>query len=302
MKLKKAEENNLSVVLATKNEEANISDCLKAVKQIADEIIVVDEYSADKTIEIARKYGAKVYKYRHKVNFHETKMKAIEKASCKWILQLDADERVTEQLSKEIKLITRMTNEKILNYQLIQKSKNPSLWRLFKRHQDLVVKKNPSIFKDSDQICAFFIPRVNYFLGKSLRYAGVYPDGVIRLFLNGKAKLEAKSVHELIKVEGGVGWLFNNLKHFDSPNFSRYIERMNRYTDFKAKELAESKLGLNFFQLINFSFFKPLRVFLNLYFRHKGFLDGIPGFVWSLFSSLHYPLSYFKYWQMVKKN
>ena len=84
----------LSVVLATKNEEVNIVPCLASVKNIADEIIVFDEASTDKTKEIARKMGAKVYNYVHKKNFHETKQKAIEAATGDWILQLDADEQV----------------------------------------------------------------------------------------------------------------------------------------------------------------------------------------------------------------
>ena len=85
----------LSVVLATLNEEQNIGSCLESIKTIADEIIIVDESSTDKTREIAEKYGAKVIKVKHKENFHINKQKAIETATGDWILQLDADERVS---------------------------------------------------------------------------------------------------------------------------------------------------------------------------------------------------------------
>src|SRR3989344_6535724 len=103
----------LSVVLATKNEEENIARSLKSVKSIADEIIVFDEYSVDATRQIAKKLGVKVYKYKRKTNFHETKQKAIEKAKGNWILQLDADEAVTHELAKEISEVITMDNKKL---------------------------------------------------------------------------------------------------------------------------------------------------------------------------------------------
>src|SRR3989339_856803 len=92
----------LSVVLATRNEEENIGRCLSSVKDIADEIIIFDEYSTDNTREIAEKYGAKVYLEEHHEIFHITKQKALEKAKGEWILQLDADEVVSRELAKEI--------------------------------------------------------------------------------------------------------------------------------------------------------------------------------------------------------
>lgn len=289
---------SLSVVLATKNEEKNIGRCLASVKDIADEIIVYDEYSTDNTREVARRFGAKVYKYLHKKNFHETKQKAIDKASGEWILQLDADEVVGRGLASEIRRVIRMTNRQILDYLDLQKQKKRKPWRLFERHQRLVEQKEGSLGRKSGEITAFFIPRINFFLNKPLRYAGVYPDAVIRLFKRGKAYLPGKSVHELMKVDGEIGWLFEDLRHYESPTFSRYLERMNRYTDFHAEELNQGKAFLSYWNLFKYSFLIPLRIFFLLYVRHKGFRDGMRGFVWSLFSSLHYPIAFFKYWQI----
>ncbi|KKU80346.1 MAG: Glycosyltransferases involved in cell wall biogenesis [Candidatus Amesbacteria bacterium GW2011_GWA2_47_70] len=82
----------LSVVLATRNEEANLTRCLEAVKSIANEIIIADEQSTDKTVGIAKKFGAKVISVPHQENFHITKNIAIDAARGDWILQLDADE------------------------------------------------------------------------------------------------------------------------------------------------------------------------------------------------------------------
>lgn len=282
----------LSVVLATRNEEVNIKECLESVKKIADEIVVVDEYSTDRTEEIARRLGAKVYKEPHHDIFHITKEKALSKASGDWILQLDADERVTEGLGKEIREVIEMSDGEIKARRL----KDNKKWNLFMRHQRLVEEKNGKIGKKTGEVVAFFIPRINIFLGSALIHAGVYPDGVVRLVKKGKAHFPAKSVHEQVEADGEVAWLFNDLKHYDSPTFTRYLARANRYTSLTAAEFKEQKVSRDIFTLFYFSFVKPLFVFLRLYVVTKGFMDGMRGFVWSAFSAFHWPLAYFKYW------
>jgi len=286
----------LSVVLATRNEEENIGACLKSIKDIADEIVIVDELSTDKTCEIARKYGAKVYKVKHEPIFHKTKQKALDKATGDWILQLDADERVTPVLAKEIKEVIEMSPSL-----LKQRKAGTKKQKLFERHQRIIEKRDGKIGRSTGEIVAFFLPRLNLFLGKPLIHAGVYPDAAIRLVKKGKAHFPAKSVHEQMEIDGEVAWLFNDLEHHDSPTFKRYFERMNRYTDLHAADLAREKTTKNIFILLFYSTAKPLFVFLKLYIRHKGFLDGVRGFLWSLFSALHYPIAFFKYWQMEEK-
>ena len=93
----------LSVVLATHNEEANLARCLDSIKDITDEIIVVDGQSTDKTVSIAKKYKAQVIVRENPANFHINKNIAIEKATGDWILQLDADEVVSPELASEIR-------------------------------------------------------------------------------------------------------------------------------------------------------------------------------------------------------
>lgn len=281
----------LSVVLATRNEEANIEKCLRAVKDIADEIIVIDEYSEDKTREVARALGAKVYLEPHHDIFHITKQKALDKASGSWILQLDADEVVSIELAKEIKEVVNMGQAEIRSRRLNWKKLN-----LFKRHERLIEKRDGKIGKDTRQIVAFFIPRLNMFLGSPLKHAGVYPDPSIRLIKNGKARFPQKSVHEIMEIDGEVAWLQNDLEHYDSPTFSRYIQRANRYTNLTAQEFKREKLPKNFSTLFYYSFIKPISFFTRLYFRHLGFLDGNGGFLWSAFSAIHFPLAYYKYW------
>ncbi len=282
----------LSVVLATRDEEENIGGCLRSVKDIADEIVVVDESSTDKTREIAKKYGARVYKVKHEPIFHKTKQKALDKATGDWILQLDADERVTPGLAKEIREVIEMSP--IL---LKQRKVDTKKQKLFERHQRTIEKRDGKIGRNTGEIVAFFLPRLNFFLEKPLVYAGVYPDANIRLVKKNKARFPAKSVHEQMQIDGEVAWLFNDLEHHDSPTLKRYFNRMNRYTDLHAQELESAGISRSYFALFYFSFIKPVITFLKLYIRHKGFLDGMRGFLWSLFSALHYPIAYFKYWQ-----
>ena len=273
----------LSVVLAVRNEEENIARCLNSVKEIADEIIVVDEYSTDKTRDVAEKLGAKVYQEPHHDIFHITKQKALGYAKGDWILQLDADEEVTPELAKEIKGI-------------VKENKKPDVpLELFLRHQRLIEKRDGPIGRKTGEVVGYFVSRKNMFLGKPLIHAGSYPDGVIRLIKKGKAHFPQKSVHEQIQLDGEVSWLKNSLKHYDSPTLSRYFIRMNRYTDLQVNDLRERKAPKNIFYIFYYSFVKSFLVFLSLFFVHKGFLDGVRGFLWSSFSASHYPIAYFKY-------
>lgn len=194
----------LSIVLATFNEENNLAACLDSVRQLADEIVVVDGSSTDKTVEIAKQYGAKVKVTTNKPIFHVNKQMAIDLATKDWILQLDADERVTPELAKEIKL--EVSSEKL-------------------------------------EVNGYWIPRKNWFLGRFLMKGGVYPDYTLRLYKRGKGKLPQKSVHEQAVVEGKVGHLKNPLIHMADISFGRYFMRWNRYTSLIRNELKAEKPG-----------------------------------------------------------
>ncbi len=281
----------LSVVLATRNEEANIGRVIDSVKRIADEIIIFDEQSIDKTKEIAEEKGAKVLTVSHEPIFHKTKQKALEAAKGDWILQLDADEVVTPELGEEIREVIELTDEKIKSRRPVDNSK----WSLFMRHEEAYAQMHGKMGEETGEVVAFLLPRLNYFIGKPLIHAGVYPDPAIRLIKRGKARFPAKSVHENMVIDGEVAWLFNDLEHHDSPTIRRYIMRMNRYTDLQSDEFNENKLGINPLNLFYYSTLKPKMVFLNLYFRHGGYKDGIRGFLWSAFSSMHFPMAYYKY-------
>lgn len=280
---------SLSVVLATFNEEKNLPACLDSIKNIADEIIIVDGSSSDRTVEIAHKFGAKVKVTDNPPMFHINKQKALEMATKDWILQLDADERVSADLANEIKNVIALTNDEIADYQ----SKLPDK-KLFLRHQKLLEQRDGTIGTKGDYT-AFFVPRLNYFLGKYLRFGGVYPDGVIRLVKKGKAHFPCKDVHEQIAVEGKVGWLQQPLYHYDSPTFARYIQRNNRYVALLANELKDQNTPKNIFSMVKYLLVLPIQWFVLSFGRHKGFLDGWQGFVFAFFSALRFPRAYLKY-------
>lgn len=279
----------LSVALATFNEEKNLGKCLESVKGLASEIVVVDGSSKDRSVEIAKSFGAKVIMADNPPIFHINKMKAVEASTSEWILQLDADETVSKPLSSEIRKVINMDEKQLEEYQENLPKKD-----LFLRHRKLLEQRDGAVGDDKGEYAAFFIPRANYFLGRFLKYGGVYPDGVIRLFKKGKAYLPCKSVHEQYVVLGKVGWLSNDLLHFDSPTFTKYIKRNNRYTDLIATEIKEKNKGFNPLFAIDYLFVKPVWWFLLTFIRHKGFLDLWQGFVFSFFSSLRFPVSYLK--------
>ncbi|MEK7572809.1 MAG: glycosyltransferase family 2 protein [Patescibacteria group bacterium] len=250
---------NLSVVLATFNEEKKLPSCLDSIKDLANEIVIVDGTSSDATVQIAKKYGAKVKITTNKTNFHINKQMAIDMATYDWIFQLDADEIVSEDLKKEIK----------------------------------------SIANENGKLNGYWIPRKNWFLGRFLKKGGQYPDYTLRLYKKGKGRLPQRDVHEQAEVEGEIGYLKNALLHYPYKDFGEYVAKWNRYTSLIAvqikEELKDKNILIKFLNAIGYLFLKPVHWFIITYGRHKGFMDLWPGFVFSLFSSLRFPVSYIKY-------
>ncbi len=259
--------NKISVAIAAYNEEENIAKCLTSVKDWVEEIVVVDGSSTDDTVKIAHGLEAKVISADNPDMFHINKQKAID--ACKggnWVLQLDADEVVSQELKKEI-LSTIDQQQSISNKRTLN---------------------------------GFWLPRKNFFLGRFLEKGGQYPDYTLRFYRKGKGRLPCKSVHEQAVVEGETAYLQNPLLHYPYPNFAHYLEHFNKYTDIFADELMDKKTSISFSSIVFFMFIKPSLWFLLTFVRHKGFLDGFPGFVFSFFSALRYPVSYIKYWEKKK--
>lgn len=244
----------ISVVLAVFNEENNLKSCLESIKNLAWEIIIVDGGSTDRTLDISKKFGARIIETENPIIFHINKNKAIDAAKGDWILQLDADEVTTEELAEEIRKVTNLESN----------------------------------------INGYWIPRRNFFLGTFLKKGGQYPDYTLRLYRRGYGRLPAKDVHEQAVVKGKVGYLKNDLLHLRDKNFSEYLERFNKYTDLLSVQIREQGVKINVYFFINFIFIKPAHWFLKAYFRHRGYVDGFSGFVFALFSSLRFPVAFLK--------
>src|SRR5258706_9831802 len=184
----------ISVTLATYNEEENIAACLNSVKDWVDEIIIIDGMSTDRTAEIAKKLGAKVILRENNPVFHIQKKIANDAAKSDWILQLDADERITPEMKKEIIGILEGTYFGYDHWLSPIKSAINQFFPVFPEPKFL-----------AEPAAAYFLPRKNFFLGRYLKNAGQYPDPVIRFFQRGKADLPAKNVHEQMVVHGTTG-------------------------------------------------------------------------------------------------
>lgn len=272
----------LSVTLLAINDEVIIQRCLDSIKSIADEIIVaVDDLTTDRTFEVTKKYTQKVFWVPHLDNFHLNKKKVNERATGDWVLQLDSDEIVTGPLKLEIE---KLLKGKYFGY---DSWASPLKRLLGKKPKPLTAPA-----------AAYYLPRRNFFLGRYLKHTGQYPDPVIRLFQNGKARLPAKDVHEQMAVGGPIGWLEGELDHLATPEFSRYLMRENRYSSLTAEQLKKDGLRITPLNTLNYLFLKPLGTFLSLYLRYRGFLDGFPGFVFSLYSGFHHAFSFMKLWEL----
>jgi hypothetical protein len=189
----------LSVTIIARNEEAQIGDCLESVRW-ADEIIVVDTGSVDRTIELCRKYTPHVDS-RPWEGYAPAKNAALELATGDWILSLDADERVSDGLRQEIAAL---------------------------QQQPMVTLAT-----------GYALPRRNYLWGRWLRYGGLYPDYQIRLFKRGKGAFKSRRVHESLAVDGRVERLQHPIEHHSYQGISDVIQRLDRYTDLAALDLHD---------------------------------------------------------------
>lgn len=200
---------SLSVVIITLNEEENIGGCLQSVAW-ADEIVVVDSGSTDRTVDICRKYTDKVFVEGWK-GYGRQKNLAIERVKGGWILNVDADERVTPGLREEIEDVLR---GKRSGYD------------------------------------GFYIPRKNFFMGRWIKRCGWYPDYTLRLFKKGKGCFNERKVHEAVRVEGDTGYLKHPLEHYTYKGVSDYLRRMERYSSLAAEEMLKEGKKTGLFDLL----------------------------------------------------
>jgi glycosyltransferase involved in cell wall biosynthesis len=195
----------LSAVVVAQNEEKNIERCLRSLR-FADEIIVVDAYSEDRTAEIARALGARVLS-RAWDGFAPQKQFAIEQTEGDWILLVDADEEASGELAREIRS---------------------------------VVDGDPAA-----PAAGYRVRRENFFMGAPMRHGPWRDDYNVRLFRRGRGSVSRRPVHEGIVLSGEAGTLQAPLFHYTHQTLSESFLRLNRYTTLEAVDrAARRRIGL----------------------------------------------------------
>ena len=186
----------LSVILITRNEEANLADCLASLEGIAQQIVVVDTNSSDRTLDIAKSYGAAIAQPPDWPGFGPQKNRALDLATGEWVLSLDADERLTPALKSEI--VTAIHH--------------------------------------SAHVDCFAIPRLSWYCGRFIRHSGWNPDYVDRLFKRGSARFSDDLVHERLIPSGQVAKLENPMLHYSFMNYSQVLKKIDRYSTASAEQ------------------------------------------------------------------
>lgn len=271
----------ISVIIPTFNVQDIVVSAIASVKW-ADEILIVDSFSTDNTVEIAEKMGAKVFSHEY-VYSAKQKNWAIPKAKYDWILLLDSDEVVTEKLKNRI--LELLKSDEIENYD------------------------------------GFGIARKHFFFGRFLRYGGRYPLYNVRLFRK-TCRYEDRDVHAHIILDKNrmrnIDFKDGDILHFSDRNFSQFFERFDRYSTYQANYLKKvkqrgiridwTKFFTNFFYfkatIKDLWFFLPLaafRRFVYMYFFRLGFLDGRHGLLIAVLYAMQDYVSKTKYYAMADK-
>lgn len=241
----------LTAIIPTGNEIHNIEAVIASVN-FADEILVVDSLSTDGTFEKAQVIASKVIQREYEYSASQ-KNWAIPQAQHEWILLVDADERVTQELKEEIIQILKQ-----------QEIKDVGFW----------------------------IGRINHFMGQRVNYSGWRNDRVIRLFKRDYCKYQDKHVHEEIIADGTIGKLKNKLYHNTYITFDKYMEKMNRYATWQAKDYDKKTGKLTSYHFI----IKPFWGFFKHYIIQSGFRDGFVGLTIGYIQGYVVFMRYVKLW------
>jgi len=189
----------ISAVVIAKNEEKNIESCLESVKW-CDEVIVIDDNSTDKTLEIAKNCNAKIYTHSLNNNFSSQRNYGLSKAKNEWVFFVDADEVVPDALAYEISNAIYSTDQNLRPYN------------------------------------GFYIKRTDFIWGKELKHGETGNIKLLRLARKTKGEWFG-AAHERWKVKGLIGKLNNSLKHYPHKTVAEFIKEINYYTDLRASEI-----------------------------------------------------------------
>lgn len=266
----------VSVIFTTYNEAPNIRAALESVAPWAAEILVVDSFSTDGTVEILEQFGGIRLLQRAYFGPADQKNWAIPQANNEWILLMDADERATPSMRDEIAEILRgslelkMKNEKLNN----NLNDNKSI-KINKLHIDKLL-----IFD------GYWVGFTHFFMAKKVRFSGWQNDKTIRFIHRDRCRYNANRVHEEIVTESlAIGRLTAKFDHYTFRNIEHFVQKQQRYAAWSAIDHDKKTGRITAFHFV----IKPFFRFFKHYFLKLGFLDGKIGFIiaavaaWSVF-------------------
>lgn len=243
----------LSVIVITRNEAARLRRCLESVP-FADQIIVVDNGSTDGTQALARELGATVIETPDWPGFGPQKNRALAAATGRWVLSLDADEWLGPALAASVQAVITAPAD----------GAQSAVWRC---------------------------NRLSSFCGQWMRHGGWYPDRVVRLFRQGIARFSDDLVHERLLFEAAPAQLAGDLLHESMPSLDSAIDKMNRYSSGRARDLRRRGRPGGLGRALGHG----LWAFVRTWVLRRGFLDGRLGFVLAVHNA---EASYYRYLKM----
>jgi hypothetical protein len=249
--------NKISAIIIAKNEEEKLPDCLESIKW-ADEIILIDSGSTDKTVEIAKKYKAKIFGITTG-SYSEWRNKGLAKATGDWVFYIDADERMTPSLRDEIMQISNGKSDK------------------------------------SGKQSAYAIPRKNIILGREFKHGGQWPDYQKRLFKRTDLKKWSGDLHEQPIIKGNLRHMTSPLIHIKHDNLSDMVTKTNKWSYIEAENLLKSgHPGMVWWRFIRIMMTEG---WIRLI-KQKGILDGPEGIIYSIYQMWSKFITYGKLWEL----
>ena len=251
----------ISVVILTRNEEGILRRCLESVKW-ADEIVIIDDNSTDRTLEIAKDYTDKIISHPLEGDFVAQRNLGIKHSLGDWILEMDSDEVMTEKLKNDIL----------------------------------------GLLERGSELSAFRFRRINNFCGKFLRYGGEADHKPLRLFKKDKAVFKGEATNDFLNVNGPIGDFESVMEHYNYPTLSQYISQQDFYSSLEAKDILNKNGLMSKKALKRELLIAPLKLFFKIYVKKSGYKDGFRGLVLAVLSAWRRFMIYAKYWEMNKEH
>jgi glycosyltransferase involved in cell wall biosynthesis len=250
----------LAIVMMTKNEEARLAACLDRVAGWADEIVIIDDHSTDRTVDVARRYTEKIFVMASEDDHCRQWQRGFDRAASDWVLHIDADEWVTPALKQAI----------------------------------------DGILEDAQGHSAFEIMRLNHFLGRPMRHGGWYHrHRVLFRRDRARCEGHGIHSGARMRVDGTTGFLDADVEHYPFASIAQFLDRQNLYSSVEAasmtQELAPAPGRTIWFQAA----WRPFKLFWKSYHKQQGRREGWHGLVFGVLYAFVHFLHWAKYWELV---